>query len=118
MKDVNVRQEVIKIITEKAVKNLFDLGRRNFLLNMSLEVRGKKAKMNYGTPQTPLSPQTFIISDFISGIPTHSGVGPFGSSMLIPVLILLTGFISKFGQHYFQNTNEIHHFLSNSTNKP
>ena len=37
MKDLNVRQEAIKILKEKADENLFDLGRRNFLLNMSLE---------------------------------------------------------------------------------
>ena len=47
MKDLNVRQEAIKILKEKAGKNLFDLGRRNFLLNMSLEARETKAKMNY-----------------------------------------------------------------------
>ena len=34
MKDLNVRQEAIKILEEKAGKNLFDLGRSNFLLNM------------------------------------------------------------------------------------
>ena len=31
----NVRQEAIKILKEKAGKNLFDLGRSNFLLNTS-----------------------------------------------------------------------------------
>ena len=31
----------------KAGKNLFDLGRSNFLLNMSPEARETKAKMNY-----------------------------------------------------------------------
>ena len=46
MKDLNVRQEVIKIITEKAGKNLFDLGHSNFLLNTSPEARETKAKMN------------------------------------------------------------------------
>ena len=40
MKDLNVRQE-------KAGKNLFDLGRSNFLLNTSPEARETKAKMNY-----------------------------------------------------------------------
>ena len=39
MEDLNVRWEAIKIIEEKAGKNLFDLGCRNFLLNMSLEAR-------------------------------------------------------------------------------
>ena len=47
MKDLNVRQEAIKILEEKAGKNLFDLGRSNFLLNMSPEAREAKAKMNY-----------------------------------------------------------------------
>ena len=48
MKDLNVRQEAIKILEEKAGKNLFDLGHNNFLLNMSLEARETKAKMSYG----------------------------------------------------------------------
>ena len=47
MKDLNVRQEAIKILKEKAEKNLFDLGCSNFLLNMSLEARETKAEMNY-----------------------------------------------------------------------
>ena len=47
MKDLNVRQEAIKILEEKAGKNLFDLDRSNFLLNTSLEARETKAKMNY-----------------------------------------------------------------------
>ena len=42
MKDLNVRQEAIKILQDKAGKNLFDLGLSNFLLNTSLEARGKK----------------------------------------------------------------------------
>ena len=46
MKDLNVRQEAIKILKEKAGKNLFDLGLSN-LLNKSLEARETKAKMNY-----------------------------------------------------------------------
>ena len=46
MKDLNVRQEAIKILEEKAGKNLFDLGHSNFLLNMSLEARETKAKLN------------------------------------------------------------------------
>ena len=37
MKDLSVRQEVIKIIEEKAGKNLFDLSHNNFLLNTSPE---------------------------------------------------------------------------------
>ena len=47
MKDLKVRWEAIKILEEKAGKNLFDLGHSNFLLNMSLEARETKAKMNY-----------------------------------------------------------------------
>ena len=47
MKHLNVRQEAIKILEEKAGKKLFDLGHSNFLLNMSPEARETKAKMNY-----------------------------------------------------------------------
>ena len=47
MKDLNVRQEAIKILKEKAGKKLFDPGHSNFLFNTSLEARETKAKMNY-----------------------------------------------------------------------
>ena len=47
MKDLNVRQEAIKILEEKAGKNFFDFGHSNFLLNTSLDARETKAKMNY-----------------------------------------------------------------------
>ena len=47
MKDLNIRQEAITILEEKAEKNLFDLDCSNFLLNTSLEARETKAKMNY-----------------------------------------------------------------------
>ena len=47
MKDLNVRQEAIKILEEKAGNNLFDLGHSNFLLNMSPEARETKVKVNY-----------------------------------------------------------------------
>ena len=47
MKDLNVRQEGIKILVEKAGKNLFDLGHSNILLNTCPEARETKAKMNY-----------------------------------------------------------------------
>ena len=47
MKDLNVRQEAIKFLKEKADKNLFDLGHSNFLLYMSPEARETKAKMSY-----------------------------------------------------------------------
>ena len=46
-KDLNARHEAIKILEEKAGKNLFDLSRSNILLNMSPEARETKAKMNY-----------------------------------------------------------------------
>ena len=49
LKDLSVRQEAIKILEEKAGKNLFDLGRSNFFLNTSPEAKETKAKMNYGT---------------------------------------------------------------------
>ena len=47
MKDLNVRQEAIKILKDKAGKNLFDLAHSKFLPNTSLEARETKAKMNY-----------------------------------------------------------------------
>ena len=46
MKDLNIRQEAIKIL-EKAGSNLFDIGHSNFLLVTSLESRETKAKVNY-----------------------------------------------------------------------
>ena len=39
MKDLNVRQEAIKILEEKASKNLFDLSCSSFLLNTFPEAR-------------------------------------------------------------------------------
>ena len=47
MKDLNVRQESIKILEENTGSNLFDLGHSNFLLDMSPKARETKAKMNY-----------------------------------------------------------------------
>ena len=47
MKDLHVRHKSIKILKEKAGKNLFDLGHSNFLLNTSPEAREAKANMNY-----------------------------------------------------------------------
>ena len=47
MKGLNVRQEAIKILKEKASKNFSDIGCRNFLLNTSPEAREAKTKMNY-----------------------------------------------------------------------
>ena len=47
LKDLNVRQESIKILVENTGNNLCDLGHSNFLLDMSPKARGTKAKMNY-----------------------------------------------------------------------
>ena len=47
MKDLNIRQETIKTPEKKSGNNLFDLGCRNFLLDMSLEARETKAKLSY-----------------------------------------------------------------------
>ena len=47
MKDLNVRQETIKTVEEKAGKILSDLSRSNFLLDTSPKARELKAKMNY-----------------------------------------------------------------------
>ena len=47
MKDLNTRQEPIKILQEKTGNNLFDLSHSNFLLNPSPKAREIKAKMNY-----------------------------------------------------------------------
>ena len=44
MKVLNVRQEAIKILEEKAGKNFFDVGHSNILLNKSLEARETKPK--------------------------------------------------------------------------
>ena len=48
MKDLNVRQETIKILEENTDSNLFDIGHSNFLPpDTSLEARETKPKMNY-----------------------------------------------------------------------
>ena len=46
MKDLNVRQETIKILQENIGSNRFELGRSNFLLDTSPKAREIKAKMN------------------------------------------------------------------------
>ena len=46
-KDLNVRQETIKILEENTGSNLFDMTHSNFLLDMSLEAWERKAKINY-----------------------------------------------------------------------
>ena len=47
IKDLNVRQETIKTLEEKAGENLSDLSCRNFLLDTSPKARELKAKTNY-----------------------------------------------------------------------
>ena len=47
MKDLNVRQETIKTLEEKAGKDLSDLSCSNLLLDTSPKARELKAKMNY-----------------------------------------------------------------------
>ena len=47
MKDLNVRQESIKILEENTGSNLFDLCHSNFFLDTSPDTRETKAKMNY-----------------------------------------------------------------------
>ena len=48
MKDLNVRQETVKILQGKTDNSLFDLSHSNFLLDMSQEAREIKAKMTQG----------------------------------------------------------------------
>ena len=47
MKDLNVRQETIKILEENTGSNLFDLGHSNFLLDKLPKARQTKTNMNY-----------------------------------------------------------------------
>ena len=47
MKDLNVRQETIKTLEEKAGKDLSVLSHSNFLLDTSPKARELKAKMKY-----------------------------------------------------------------------
>ena len=48
MKDLNVRQESIKILEDNTGSNIFALGLSNFLQDTSLKASETKAKMNYG----------------------------------------------------------------------
>ena len=48
MKDLNVKQESIKILEENIGNSLFELGHSNFLQDTSMKARETKAKMNYG----------------------------------------------------------------------
>ena len=47
MKDLNVRQDYIKILEENTGRNLFYLSCSNFLLDRSSKARETKEKMNY-----------------------------------------------------------------------
>ena len=47
LKDLNVRQESIKILEENTGNTLFELGHSNFLQDTSMKGRETKAKMNY-----------------------------------------------------------------------
>ena len=47
MKDLNVRQEPIKILEENTGKTSFELSHSNFLQNTSMKARETKAKMNF-----------------------------------------------------------------------
>ena len=47
IKDLNVRQESIKILQKNTGSNLFDLIHTNFLLDTSSKTREIKPKMNY-----------------------------------------------------------------------
>ena len=47
MKDLNMRQETIETLEEKAGKNLCDLSHSNSLVDTSPKARELKAKMNY-----------------------------------------------------------------------
>ena len=47
LKDLNVRQESIKILEENTRNTLFDLGHSNFLQDTSMNARETKAKINY-----------------------------------------------------------------------
>ena len=47
MKDLNVRQDSIKILEENTGNTLFELSHSNFLQDPSTKARETKAKMNY-----------------------------------------------------------------------
>ena len=47
MKDLNVRQESIKILEENTANTLLELGHSNLLQDTSMKARETKAKMNY-----------------------------------------------------------------------
>jgi len=47
IKDLNVRSETIKTLEENTGSNLFYISHSNFFLDMSLEAKETKAKINY-----------------------------------------------------------------------
>ena len=47
IKDLNVRQETIKILEESAGSNVFDISRSNIFLDVSTKAKGTKAKINH-----------------------------------------------------------------------
>ena len=47
MKELNVRQDSIKILEENTGNTLFELGHSNFLQDTSMKARETKGKMNY-----------------------------------------------------------------------
>ena len=47
MKDLNVRQDSIKILQKNTGNTFFELGHSNFLQDTSMKARETKAKMNY-----------------------------------------------------------------------
>ena len=47
MKDLNVRQDSIKILEENTGNTLFELSHSNFLQDTSMKAKDTKAKMNY-----------------------------------------------------------------------
>ena len=49
MKDLDVRQESIKIIEENIGSNIFDISHSNFFHDTSPKARETKAKVNFGT---------------------------------------------------------------------
>lgn len=46
IKDLNVGPEAIKILEESTASNFFDIGNSHIFLDMSLEARETKAKIN------------------------------------------------------------------------
>ena len=47
MKDLNVRQDSIKMLEESTGNTLFELGHSNLLQDISTKAKKTKAKMNY-----------------------------------------------------------------------